>query len=88
MVSCLVVQLFVVPWTIVHHAPLPMAFSRQKYLSVVPFPTPVDLSSPGIKPTSFAYPALAGDSLHSHHWEAEKRREIEIQTSLILYLYA
>ena len=65
-----------------------MEFSRQRYWSVIPFPTPVDLSNPGIKPTSFAYPALAGDSLHYHHWEAPKRKEIEIQTSLILFLYA
>ena len=34
-----------------------MGFSRQEYWSGLPFPTPGDLSDPGIKPTS---PALAG----------------------------
>ena len=51
------VQLFVSPWTVVHQASLSMEFSRQKYWSVLPFPTPGDLPSPGVKPMS---PALAG----------------------------
>ena len=58
------VRLFVAPWTLVIQAPLFMEFSREKYWNGVPFPTPVDLSNPGIKPTSFAHPALSGDSLH------------------------
>ena len=33
------VQLFVTPWTVAHRAPLPMEFSRQEYLSGLPFPT-------------------------------------------------
>ena len=41
-------------------APLFMEFSRQEYWSGLPFPTPGDLSDPGIEPES---PALAGDSL-------------------------
>ena len=36
---------------------LSMGVSRQEYLSELPFPTPGDLSDPGIKP---APPALAG----------------------------
>ena len=56
-VSC--VWLFVAPWTIACQAPLPMEFSRWAYWSWLPFPTPGDLPDPGIKPASFAYPALA-----------------------------
>ena len=50
------VQLFAMPWTIAHQAPL-SRISRQEYLSGLPFPSPEDLPGPGIKPTS---PALAG----------------------------
>ena len=41
-------------------APLSMEFSRQEYWSGLPFPTPGDLSDPGIKPTFLPSPALAG----------------------------
>ena len=41
-------------------APLSMGFSRQEYWSGLPFPSPGDLPSPGIKPTSPASPAEAG----------------------------
>ena len=34
------VRLFVTPWTIFYRAPLSMEFSRQKYCSRLPFPTP------------------------------------------------
>ena len=37
-----------------------MEFSRQEYGSGLPFPPPVDLPNPGIKPTSLVSPALAG----------------------------
>ena len=43
------VQLFVTPWTVAHHAPLSMGFSRQEYLSGLSFPSPGDLPDPGIK---------------------------------------
>ena len=41
-------------------APLSMGFSRQEYWSGLPFPTPGDLSDPGIEPESLVSPALAG----------------------------
>ena len=41
-------------------APLSIGFSREEYLSGLPFPTPEDLPDPGIKPGS---PALQADSL-------------------------
>ena len=56
------VQLSATLWTIAHQAPLSMEFSRQEYWSGLPFPSPGDLSNPGIKPES---PALQADSLQS-----------------------
>ena len=49
---------FGTPWTVAHQAPLSMGFSRQEYWSGLPFPTPGDLSDPGIKSAS---PALAAE---------------------------
>ena len=57
-VSC--VQLFSLLWTVAHQAPLSMGFSRQEYWSGLPFPSPGDLTNPGIKPKS---PTLQVDSL-------------------------
>ena len=48
------------PWTIACQAPLSMGFPRQEYWSRLPFPSPRDLSDPGIEPGS---PALQADSL-------------------------
>ena len=56
------VQLFATPWTVAHQAPLSMGFLRQKYWSVLPFPSSEDLPNPGIKPGS---PALSADALPS-----------------------
>jgi len=44
-------------WTAVCQAPLPTGLPKQEYLSGLPFPPPVDLPDPGIKPAS---PELAG----------------------------
>ena len=38
------------PWTVAHHAPLSMRFSRQGYWSGLPFLSPGDLPDPGIEP--------------------------------------
>ena len=48
------------PWTVAPQIPLSMGFSRQVYWSGLPFPSPGDLSNPGIEPGS---PALQADSL-------------------------
>ena len=45
------------PRTVAHQVPLSIEFLRQDYWSSLPFPSPGDLSDPGIKPRS---PALAG----------------------------
>ena len=49
------------PWTIAFQAPLSMEYSRQEYLSRLPFPTLGDLPDPGIKTSSLVPPALAGE---------------------------
>ena len=61
-VCSVIVQLFVIAWTVACQAPLSMEFSRQEYWSGLPFLSPGDLPDPGIKPVS---PALKADSLLS-----------------------
>ena len=56
------VQLLATPWTAAHQAPLSMGFPRQEYRSGLPFPSPGDLSEPGMEPRSLA---LQADSLPS-----------------------
>ena len=46
------------PCTVAGHVPLPMGFPRQEYWSGLPFPSPEDLPSTGIK-------------LHLLHWQVE-----------------
>ena len=55
--SCLTLE---TPWTVACQAPRSMGFSRQEYWSGLPFPSPGDLSDPGIEPRS---PGLQADSL-------------------------
>ena len=45
------------PWTVACQALLSMRLPRQEYLSWLPFPSPGDISNPGMEPVS---PALAG----------------------------
>ena len=56
------VRLFAAPWTVAYQTPLSMGFSRQEYWNGLPFPSPGDLPSPGIKPGS---PTLQVGSLLS-----------------------
>ena len=49
-------------WTVAHQVPPSMGFSRQEYWSGLPFPSPENLSNPGMRPGS---PALQVDSLPS-----------------------
>ena len=65
------VQLFVILWTVACQAPLSKGFYRQDYWSGLPFHPPRDLLDPGIKPASFASPALAGEFFTTDTtWEA------------------
>ena len=62
-----------------------MGFSRQEYLSGLPFPSPGDLPNPRIKPTSLKSPALTGVFFTtSTPWESP---HIEYYTVLYKYLY-
>ena len=56
------VRLFSTLWTVAHQAPLSMEFSRKEYWSGLPFPTPGDLSDPGIE-SRYQSPALQTVSL-------------------------
>ena len=59
MLSDLVSDSFVTPWTAARQAPLSMGFPRQEYWSVLPFLSSRDLLDPGIKPKT---PALQVES--------------------------
>ena len=48
------------PWTVACQAPLSVELFRQEYWSGLPFPSPGDLSDPGIKPQS---PALQASTV-------------------------
>ena len=56
------VRLCATPRTAAYQAPLSMEFSRQKYWSGLPFPSPGDIPNPGIEPRT---PALQADALPS-----------------------
>ena len=55
-------RLYATLWTVAHHSPPSMGFSRQEYWSRLPYLPPGDLPDPGIEPRS---PALQADSLLS-----------------------
>ena len=54
------VRFFETPWTVSLQASQSTEFPRQEYWSELLFPTPGNLSDPGIESVSFASPALAG----------------------------
>ena len=63
-------------------APLSMEFSRQKYWSGLPFPSPGDLPDPGTGPVS---PALAGIFLTPSHPREVQKKCIHAYKHKILY---
>ena len=67
-----------IPWMAAHQASLSAGFSRQEQWSGLPFPSPGDLSDPGIEPGS---PALQADSLQSE--SPGKKPFIEQDTSKV-----
>ena len=73
---CSVVSNSATPWTAAHQAPLSVGLSRQDHWSGLTFPTPGDLSDPGIKPTSFSSPALADG--FSTTWETPMENDMAI----------
>ena len=64
--------LLVTPQTVAHQIPLSLEFSRQEYLSGLPFPTPENLPNPGTEPAFPASPTLAGvfftREAHGFYW--------------------
>ena len=65
------VQLFIILWTVAHKVLLSMGLSRQEYWRGLLCAPLEDLPNPGIKPTSFMSPALAGKFFtNSTTWEA------------------
>ena len=68
------------PWTIAGEVPLSMGFSSQEYWSGLPFPSPGNLSDPGIKLWS---PALKVDSLPTEA-PGKPYKELVIQPCLTL----
>ena len=72
MLSCLALSnSSATPWTVAHLAPLSKELLRQAYWSGLPFPSPGDLSDPGIKPASLVFPALSGRFFSTNvTWEA------------------
>ena len=76
MLSCFShVQLFVTLWTVSHHAPMSLGFSRQEYWNGLPCPPPGDLPNPVIKPMSPVSPALQADSLPTEPPEKPIKRD-------------
>ena len=67
------VGLFATPWTVACQAPPSMGFSRQEYWSELPFPSPGDLSDPGMEP---ATPALQADALSSEPPKLTPKRDL------------
>ena len=78
------VQLFVTSWTIAHHAPLSMEFSRQEYWSGLLFPSPGDLSDPGIEPGS---PSFQADSLPTERPGKTLSERSQTQNTIYFILY-
>ena len=61
------IQFIVTPQTVTQEAPESMESCRQEYGSGLRFPTPGDLTDPGIGPISLACPAWQADSLALNH---------------------
>ena len=57
---------------------LSVGFSRQEFLSGVPFPPPGDLPDPGVEPMSLMSPALQADSLLLSHHRSQIKQRLEI----------
>ena len=75
------------PMDLAHQSSLSMRFSRQEYLSGLPWPSPEDLSNPRIEPMSLWSPALTGEFFStSTHWEA-LQWSILFFKWIILYMY-
>ena len=66
------------PWTAAHQAPLPMGFSRRKYWSGLPFPSPGGLPDPETELMSLA---LQADCLVRKHQRCAEARHHSAETA-------
>ena len=77
------VWLFATLWTVARQTALSMGFSRQEYWSGLPFPSPRDLSDPGIELQS---PALQANSLLSEPsrklWQLKEKKYLLLMASV------
>ena len=87
MLSSPVMSLFD-PWTAAHQAPLSGGFSRQEYWSGLSFPTPGDLSDPGIEPASLVPPTLAGGFTTEPLGKPQMKRQPPTHTQHLASLYS
>ena len=71
------VRLFETPWTVAYQASPSMGFSRQKYWSGLPFPSPGHLPDPGIEPRS---PTLEEDALTSEPPGKPRRKLVQFSS--------
>ena len=70
-------RLFATPQTVALQAPPSMKFSRQGYWSGLPFPTPGDITDPGIKATSLVSFAWAGRFFPTGAtWEKDRQMRV------------
>ena len=76
--SLSLIRLFVTPWTVAHQASQSMGFSRQESWNGLPFPSPGDLSNPGIKARS---PTLQADTYLVINTPCVKTRDTWINVS-------
>ena len=81
------VQLFAIPWTVAHEAPLSIGLSQQEYWSGLPFPPPGDQPNAGIKPTSPMALTLGGGFFTtSATWEALLHVYVYVYICIYLFL--
>ena len=85
------VRFFATLWTVAHKDPPSMGFSRQKYWSGLPFPSPGDLPNPGIEPRSPASQAEALTSEppgeHTQHHQLLEKCSSKLQSVIVLCNY-
>ena len=85
MLSCFSrVWLFATPWTVAQQAPLSMEFSRQEYWSGLPFPSPVNLLDPGIKPASLALAGVFFTAEPAGEQYTSLKKRIKRRTTILL----
>ena len=79
-VSLLITSSFAIPWTVACQATLSVEFSRQEYWSGLPFPSPGDLSDPGLKYYFIYFHLISLLSYHIQGWLSPFLPQISLPT--------